>query len=84
MIIFHIGTLFAIKSSSVFPQVFLKFSSSTIQYAPLRAGDVKYSRASVDKINKTGYQAVTIFKEGLQRAIRICGQINHKNIVKIL
>jgi len=64
--------------------VMLTGSKSTIQYAPLRAGDVKHSRASVDKINKTGYQAVTIFKEGLQRAIRICGQINHKNIVNIL
>jgi UDP-glucose 4-epimerase len=40
-------------------------SSSQIHYAPPRAGDVKHSQASIDKIAATGFTADSSFNEGL-------------------
>jgi len=40
-------------------------SSSQIHYALLRAGDVKHSQASIDKIAATGFTADSSFNEGL-------------------
>jgi UDP-glucose 4-epimerase len=44
-------------------------SSSKIEYAPERAGDVKHSMASVDKITAAGFLPTSSFAEGLQATI---------------
>lgn len=45
-------------------------SSSTIEYAPERAGDVKHSMASVDKIKAAGFKPTSSFDEGLVETIK--------------
>ena len=44
-------------------------SSSQIEYAPERAGDVKHSMASVDKLLATGFKPTSNFDKGLQATI---------------
>jgi UDP-glucose 4-epimerase len=44
-------------------------SSSTIEYAPPRAGDVKHSQASIDKITQAGFTPGSDFDEGLLKTI---------------
>jgi UDP-glucose 4-epimerase len=44
-------------------------SSSEIAHAPTRAGDVKHSMASVDKITAAGFKPTSSFAEGLQATI---------------
>jgi UDP-glucose 4-epimerase len=44
-------------------------SSSEIFYAPERAGDVKHSMASIDKIKSAGFQPTSCFNEGLKATI---------------
>ncbi len=44
-------------------------SSSKIEYAPVRAGDVKHSRASVDKLKSTGFSPTSDFDSGLAATI---------------
>ena len=45
-------------------------SKSEIQHQPERAGDVKHSLASVDRIKATGFQPSSNFDEGLKQTIR--------------
>jgi UDP-glucose 4-epimerase len=45
-------------------------SSSKIDYAPERAGDVKHSMASVDKIKAAGFEPASSFDEGLEATIK--------------
>lgn len=45
-------------------------SSAKIQYAPIRLGDVKHSRASVDKLAGTGFVPDFSLEEGLRRTLR--------------
>ena len=45
-------------------------SSSAIEYAPERAGDVKHSMASVDKIKAAGFEPTSSFDEGLAATIQ--------------
>ncbi len=44
-------------------------SSSKIEYAPVRAGDVKHSMASVEKIKAAGFKPTSSFDEGLKATI---------------
>lgn len=44
-------------------------SQSQIQYAPPRAGDVKHSQASIDKITAAGFKPSASFSEGLTKTI---------------
>ncbi len=44
-------------------------SSSKIAYAEERAGDVKHSMASVEKITAAGFKPTSSFDEGLQATI---------------
>ncbi len=44
-------------------------SNSKIQYLPDRPGDVKHSRASIDKLLATGFKATGSFSEGLAQTI---------------
>jgi UDP-glucose 4-epimerase len=44
-------------------------SSSEIRFAPQRAGDVKHSRASVDKLLGTGFTPMSDFDTGLKETI---------------
>lgn len=44
-------------------------SSSKIEYAPERAGDVKHSMASVEKITAAGFKPTSNFDEGLKATI---------------
>jgi UDP-glucose 4-epimerase len=44
-------------------------SKSQIKYAPERAGDVKHSMASVEKLAAAGFQPTSNFDEGLQTTI---------------
>ena len=44
-------------------------SSSKIDYAPERAGDVKHSMASIEKIKAAGFKPTSSFDEGLQTTI---------------
>lgn len=44
-------------------------SSSKIEYAPERAGDVKHSMASVEKITSAGFEPTSSFDEGLKATI---------------
>lgn len=45
-------------------------SSSKIEYAAERAGDVKHSMASVEKIKAAGFKPISSFDEGLAETIR--------------
>jgi len=45
-------------------------SSSEIVHAPDRAGDVKHSMASVDKLKAAGFEPTSSFEEGLQATIQ--------------
>jgi UDP-glucose 4-epimerase len=49
-------------------------SSSTLEYAPERAGDVKHSTASVDKIKASGFEPTSSFEEGLKETIKFFTQ----------
>lgn len=44
-------------------------STSKIEYAPVRAGDVKHSMASVEKLAAAGFEPTSNFNEGLQATI---------------
>ena len=44
-------------------------SSSTVEHAPGRPGEVKLSLASVEKLAATGFRAVTSFENGLKATI---------------
>jgi UDP-glucose 4-epimerase len=44
-------------------------SKSTIEYAPTRAGDVKHSLASIEKISETGFAPTSDFQSGLKKTI---------------
>ena len=44
-------------------------SSSKIEYAPVRAGDVKHSRASVENLKSTGFVPTSDFDSGLAATI---------------
>jgi UDP-glucose 4-epimerase len=44
-------------------------SSSKIEYAPTRAGDVKHSQAGIDKLLETGFTPGGEFDEGLTETI---------------
>jgi len=44
-------------------------SSSKIKYAPPRAGDVKHSQASIDKITRAGFAPNSDFRSGLEKTI---------------
>lgn len=45
-------------------------SSSGIEYAPERAGDVKHSMASIEKIKAAGFVPASSFDEGLRATIK--------------
>lgn len=45
-------------------------SSSVIEYAPERAGDVKHSMASVEKLKAAGFEPTSSFDEGLAETIK--------------
>lgn len=49
-------------------------SSSEIRYAPPRAGDVKHSQASIDKILAAGFAPGANFDEGLKKTIEFFSQ----------
>jgi UDP-glucose 4-epimerase len=49
-------------------------SSSKIEYAPPRAGDVKHSQASIDKITQAGFTPGASFDEGLLKTIEYFSQ----------
>jgi UDP-glucose 4-epimerase len=49
-------------------------SSSEIRYALPRAGDVKHSQASIDKIVSTGFKPGASFDEGLKKTIEFFSQ----------
>ncbi len=44
-------------------------SKSQIQYLPPRAGDVRHSRASVDKLAATGFVPTSDFEKGLEKTV---------------
>lgn len=45
-------------------------SGSKIEYAPVRAGDVKHSKADISKLSKTGFVPGGNFAEGLEETIK--------------
>jgi UDP-glucose 4-epimerase len=45
-------------------------SSSTIQHAPERAGDIRHSCAAVDRLAATGFRPTSSLEEGLAETIR--------------
>lgn len=49
-------------------------SSSKIEYAPPRAGDVKHSQASIDKITQVGFVPTSDFDFGLEKTIEYFSQ----------
>jgi len=49
-------------------------SSSKIEYAAPRAGDVKHSQASIEKITKAGFSPNSDFESGLERTIKYFSQ----------
>ncbi len=51
-------------------------SSSEISYAPTRAGDVKHSQASIEKITATGFAPEASFDEGLAKTIEFFASKN--------
>jgi len=52
-------------------------SSSNIEYAEPRAGDVKHSQASIDKITEAGFTPGANFDEGLTKTIEYFSQKSH-------
>ena len=52
-------------------------SKSKIQYGPERAGDVKHSRAAVDKVINTGLQLNSRFDAGLEKTIEFFSKKNY-------
>lgn len=44
-------------------------SSSEIQHLPERSGDVKHSRASIDKLLGVGFKHVSTFEEGIRQTL---------------
>jgi len=44
-------------------------SKSQIQYLPPRAGDVRHSRASVEKLAATGFKPTSDFEKGLEKTV---------------
>ena len=52
-------------------------SSSTIEYAAPRAGDVKHSQASIEKITEAGFTPGANFDEGLTKTIEYFSQKSH-------
>ncbi|MHC4961420.1 MAG: NAD-dependent epimerase/dehydratase family protein [Planctomycetota bacterium] len=52
-------------------------SSSTIEYATPRAGDVKHSQASIEKITEAGFTPGANFDEGLTKTIEYFSQKSH-------
>jgi UDP-glucose 4-epimerase len=53
-------------------------SSSKIEYAAPRAGDVKHSQASIDKITQAGFMPGASFDEGLTKTIEYFSQKSHQ------
>ena len=47
----------------------LSGSSSEIQHLPERPGDVKHSRASIDKLRATGFQHISSLERGIQETL---------------
>ncbi len=45
-------------------------SGSKIEYAPVRAGDVKHSKADISKLSKTGFTPGGNFAQGLEETIQ--------------
>jgi UDP-glucose 4-epimerase len=52
-------------------------STSKIEYASPRAGDVKHSQASIDKIMQAGFTPGASFDEGLTKTIEYFSQKSH-------
>ncbi len=52
----------------------LTSSTSKIEYAPPRAGDVKHSQASIDKITEAGFTPNSDFGSGLEETIEYFSQ----------
>ena len=52
-------------------------SSSNIEYAAPRAGDVKHSQASIEKITEAGFTLGANFDEGLTKTIEYFSQKSH-------
>jgi len=52
-------------------------SSSNIEYAAPRAGDVKHSQASIEKITEAGFTPGANFDEGLTKTIEYFSQKSH-------
>ena len=52
-------------------------SSSNIEYAEPRAGDVKHSQASIEKITQAGFTPGANFDEGLTKTIEYFSQKSH-------
>ncbi len=50
-------------------------SKSEIKYAPVRPGDVKHSRAAVDKLNTAGLALTNQFDEGLAKTIQFFAKL---------
>ena len=50
-------------------------SSSTIAYAPPRAGDVKHSQACIDKVRSVGFEPQSNFDKGLAATIEYFAKI---------
>lgn len=44
-------------------------SGSPLRYAPERPGDIKHSRAAIDKIRSSGFVPSNTFQEGLKETI---------------
>ena len=53
-------------------------STTQIQYAAPRAGDVKHSQASIDKITAAGFTPAANFEEGLTQTIEYFSQKFHQ------
>ena len=49
--------------------VMMTNSGSEIEYAPVRAGDVKHSRACVDKLTQAGFAPESDFESGLAKTV---------------
>jgi UDP-glucose 4-epimerase len=53
-------------------------STAQIQYAAPRAGDVKHSQASIDKITETGFTSSANFEDGLAKTIEYFSRKFHQ------
>jgi UDP-glucose 4-epimerase len=52
-------------------------SHSAIQFAPARAGDVRHSQASVERLRQAGFQPANTLDIGLQQMFSVIGAKNH-------